>query len=117
MIVTDTAYGILLTDDFGGFFKSFRDFEKFKPTSYHDDDDYEIPEICLNNFCVSCPSAEDYQFVLGISVRISKTMNIEEIHKKWLEYMDNLPEEIKNVLKNIDSSKLEPDFQIMAGHC
>lgn len=31
--------------------------------------------------------------------------------------MDNLPEEIKNVLKNIDSSKLEPDFQIMAGHC
>lgn len=42
---------------------------------------------------------------------------VEEIHKEWLEYMDNLPEEIKNVLKNIDSSELEPDFQIMAGHC
>lgn len=117
MIVTDTAYGILLTDDFGGFFKSFREFKKFKPNDYFDDEDYEFPQICMDNFCVSCPSAEDYQFVLGISVHISKSMNIDEIHKEWLNYMENLPEEVKSILKNINPSDLEPDFQIMAGHC
>lgn len=125
MIVTYTAYGVALTTEFGNFYKPFKGFSNLKPHSGYDNEDdeeydFDFPHLSMEDFCASCPSADDYQFVLGFNVNITKTMNIEAIHEHWLKYMDNLPPEIKTIVAEIRKTNpdaLDPDFQFMAGKC
>lgn len=108
MIVTTTAYGVLLTGEFGRFFNIFSDFSKL------------VQKEEMEQYFSSCPSAEDYQYVLGMDVSINKNMNIELIHKEWLEHMESLPKPIKSLIKKIEKinpKAFEPDFQILAGKC
>lgn len=102
MIYIKTFYGVSLTDEFGGFFKLYDGFI----------------ELNLNDFCVSCPSVEDSQYVLGINVDINKNMDIKEINNQWEKYIQNLPQNVKDIISEItlnNKNAFEPDFKILAG--
>lgn len=120
MITTTTAYGIPLTDEYGRFYKSFELFSVIKPNKFYSEDegDYLFPHLNMQELCSFCPSANNTQFVLGIDVHITKSMDIVAIHNQWLNYMENLPVEFKEFIEDIKQNSpesLDPDFQIMAG--
>lgn len=107
MVTSREAYGIRITDDFGYFYDIFAELE-------------ELESLDISDYCTSCPSTDNYQYVLGNSVAIHKKMDFAKIHQEWLNYMNSLPQEIKDVLEKIklkDSSELEPDIHIMVGEC
>lgn len=117
MITETNAYGIRLTDEFGGFYKEFKKISKFNDFKNLDSD---LQPLELYDICESCPSDEDRQYVLGIHALFNRHTNLPEIHKNWLHYMENLPQSIKDILEEIkkeNSQFLEPDFYTMSGNC
>ncbi len=80
----------------------------------------ELESVDIGDCCTSCPSSDNYQYVLGNFVCIHKNMDFNAIHEEWLNYMNSLPQEIKDILEKIklkDPSELEPDIHIMIGEC
>lgn len=125
MIVKITTYGVLLTTEYGKFYEEFSEFKHIKPhEGYGETDDYGnkflFPHLFLEYICASCPSDEEDQFVLGFGVKLNKNTNVKEIHEEWLNYMENLPPEIKSIVENIrkvNPDLLEPDFYTLTGNC
>jgi hypothetical protein len=110
MIINATAYGISLTDEFGGTdYPAHQPFTAFVQ-ALRDEFDWKYPE-----WITDCPSVEDRQLVLGFSASINKKTDFAALDKKWHEMMEKLPQKYKDLLSNIDLP--EPDVQEMSGEC
>lgn len=47
-------------------------------------------------------------------------MDMDKVHNEGLEYMDKLPQEIKDIfekIKELNPEASEPDFNFLARHC
>lgn len=121
MIMTTVGYGILLTDSFGDFYKEFNGFKNIRKCENISREDYSnflYPHLTLYDFFPSCESSEELQFIMGVEVHVRKSMKMKEIHRQWLEYMEELPIEIKKIVEQIKtehSYSLDPDFHILSG--
>lgn len=108
MIVYSTGYGILLTDKFGGAYQGFEVLvdmiNKIK------DKDYSKPE-----WVVSCPSTEDYQFILGFRLPITKKNDFNAADERFAKLLDSLPDNVKHILNELELP--EPDMHQLAGNC
>ena len=50
------------------------------------------------DICETCSSYKNDQYILGIRALFSKHNNMEQNHKVWLNYMENLPQSTKDIL-------------------
>ena len=110
MIVNDTAYGIMLTDEFGGTeYPAHEPFTEFVQ-AIREEFNREYP-----SWITDCPSVEKPQLVLGFSAYISKKTDFAALDKRWHEMMETLPQKYKDILSKIDLP--EPDIKQMSGEC
>jgi hypothetical protein len=110
MIVNSTAYGILLTDEFGGTeYPAHEPFTEFVE-AFRAEFNWPYPE-----WITDCPSVEQTQLVLGFSASMSKKTDFAALDKQWYEMMEKLPQKYKDLLSKIDLP--EPDIQKMSGEC
>lgn len=60
------------------------------------------------------PSAEDNQSAIGLSVKLDRGINVEELDKKWNEVYKNISPEL---FEAIDKYELEkPNFHVLSGY-
>lgn len=108
MIVSSRGYGVLLTDEFGSAYRGYRELvdiiRDLKSENYHEP-----------NWVVSCPSAEDDQFILGFSLPITKNNDFKAADEKFKELLTSLPDNVKEILSTITLP--EPDMHFMSGDC
>jgi hypothetical protein len=102
-VAKTVAYGILLTDRFGGVFDGAEDIvDTIEETAEKDG---------LDPIWVAlCPSAEGNQYVLGLNTTISKTTDFAALHKEWGNVIAKAPKEVQEWAKQYD-----PDVHFMAG--
>lgn len=107
-VMHTTAYGVLLTQDFGDSLdKQFDPLIDLINNKKYEEDDYDYGSKWL----ATCPSAERDQMVLGFEVRFDKNLEMEQVEKKWQELIKTVPEEWKELIKDFP----EPNFHVMSG--
>lgn len=112
MIVYSSGYGVLLTDEFGSPYRGFKELVNIIREMKRED--YYAPE-----WVVSCPSAEDYQFILGFDLPITKNNDFKAADERFAklleELLEELPDNVKEILNGLQLP--EPDMYQLAGDC
>lgn len=105
MIITSTAYGVCVTDDFGypleGMDQLLSAVKAAVPDLYQD-----------RAWLVTCPSDEKQQVVVGVLASINRSTDFAQLHQAWTTAIAQAPEEIRALLVGH-----EPDVHFLAGHC
>jgi hypothetical protein len=95
----EVAYGILLTDEFGGVLRGKADLFNAVEDPYGS-----------HAWLVWCPSAEDNQLVIGVSARVTKATDFKALHERWEQALKTAPAEIQALAAGHD-----PDVHFLAG--
>ena len=93
------AYGILLTDEFGGVLNGMEDLHDAVEDPYG-----SYPWL------VWCTSAEDNQLVIGVRAHVNKRTDFKALHEQWEKALATAPVEIQAM-----AAHHEPDVHFMAG--
>lgn len=63
---------------------------------------------------VTCFSAQNPQFVLGIEAKISKYTDFDALHRQWEQSMATAPQKVRDLMAKLPLA--EPDVVFLAGH-
>lgn len=129
MIKQVTAYGIMLTTEFGQAKKEYHSlvaliyqhfYQKSKEYYYDNSEDYnsdnddnyvelldDCPWLCI------CPSSGRDQLVLGFEIEINKYTQFNALDEKWINLIKTLPEQILNIVHSLGLN--EPNVVQMSG--
>lgn len=104
MIITNTGFGIYLTDEFGEALNGMDEMLEITGDRYED-----------NEWKFYCPSAEEPQIVFGFECKLDKNTSVQELEEKWQKNLSLAPKEMVEAWEN--AGKPEPNFVFLAGHC
>jgi hypothetical protein len=128
-IATVTAFGIQITDEFGGYLREYKDLynaikeeaykKEFKVESIKGTDAEEDFEDYYSYFdlpyCATCPSAEDNQVVLGFyAENTGKRTDWKALEEKWHNLIKDTPKHIQDLIKGLIPNP-DPDLVEMSG--